>query len=303
MLDSDMAADLPALKANEQISNDAGVPRYRIIRSLGKGGVGRIYLAEELGSQANAEAGGEQVVLKVPLKWTYTYDVFQEARYLLPLAEQRAKYVARVRDVTYGYVKNVDQALPFLVMDAYVTSMAAHLQNVRRVDRAIALRWTRQIAIGMQATQLLHRDLKPENILLDAELNAFVSDFGLATPSNPYVRQKHGYPAETGLMGTAAYMSPEQIAEAGMIDHRSDIYALGLLLYEMFVGATAHPTKTASQSPDDYLEYLMEYEVRWIEVSDKSLAKIVQRATAKHRSKRYPDYWTLLQDLEEAMKG
>ena len=295
-------ADIPALKVNDQITAENGAAAYRIIRSLGKGGVGRVYLAEDLGGTGEAGAG-EQVVLKVPLQWDYTYDVVQEARYLLPLVEQQPKHVAMVKNVRYGFARNDPLAVPYLVMDAYVTSMAAHLQDVRSVDRGTALRWTRQIALGLQTTKLLHRDLKPENILLDAKLDAYVSDFGLAIPANPYTRKKNGYPAATGLMGTAAYMSPEQIAEAESIDHRSDIYALGLLLYEMMVGATAHPRKTASQSADDYLDHLLDYQVTWKDVPDKAIAQIVQRSTVKFRSDRYPDYWILLQDIEEAMKA
>lgn len=283
---------IPKFSPTDTITSDrTGQPCYRIIKLIGAGGVGRVYAAEIIET-------GEQVVLKIPKDWDFTYDVFQEARYLLGVP---AVHVAKVRDVDAGTGRNCDLEIPYLVMDSYVTSLAAHLQLVRSVDRMTALKWTRQIALGLHSSKLLHRDVKPENILFDADQNAWISDFGLALPSNPYVREKANI-IIVGLMGTAAYMSPEQIGQGETIDHRSDIYALGLLLFEMVHGEPAHPRKLPNESPDEYFDRLLDYRVDWQQIKDPVVGSIVRTCTENVRSQRYPDYWTLLADLEEAMK-
>lgn len=288
-----MPTPIPALQANDLISKDGTVrPAYKIAHHIGTGGVGRVYLAQVIDS-------GEWVVLKFPNRWDCAFDVFQESRYLVNMSWN---HVAKIRAVDFGRIPRCDFEVPYLVMDCYYSSLAVHLKEVGSVDAQTALTWTKQIALGLMASKLLHRDLKPENVLLDEKKIAWVSDFGLAIPSNPYTRQNSGIECN-GLMGTAIYMSPEQICEAQHIDHRSDIYAIGLLLFELITGLPAHPRKTVRQSLDDYYDQLLDYRVKFQDVKIPAVARIVQLCTEKQRAKRYADYWYLMEDLDAALRA
>ena len=161
-------------------------------------------------------------------------------------------------------------------------------------DRALAL--FRQIAEGLQAAHeagVVHRDLKPQNVLVDEEDNAYVADFGLSRSVDPGRTM-----TKTGsVLGTVAYMSPEQ-ARGETADHRSDIFSLGLILYEMLSGVL--PFRAAN--PVSQLMKRVQEDAPSIATSRAGLppwlVRIVSRCVAREVGDRYQTVADLLRDID-----
>jgi len=199
---------------------------YRVLRQLGRGGMGAVYLAEE-------EALGRNVAIKV-VSEGLSADAQGEARFLREartLATIEHPHVVRV----YSFGEN--EGVAFLVME-YVEgeTLTDTLARRGRLPLDEALRLTGQIVDALEAAwqrRIIHRDIKPSNILLDSRNQVRVADFGLAKPldavSDVQATQS-GY-----LLGTPHYLSPEQ-AQGEAVDFRSDVYALGIMLFQMLTG-------------------------------------------------------------------
>ncbi|HEY2435323.1 MAG TPA: serine/threonine-protein kinase [Vicinamibacterales bacterium] len=194
--------------------------RYRIVGRLGKGGMGEVYRADDLRL-------GQPVALKF-----LPEDVDRDPARLTQLHTE----VRMARQVSHANVCRVYdvgefEGHTFLSME-YVDGedLASLLRRIGRFPQDRAIELTRQICAGLAAAHergVVHRDLKPANIMLDGGGRIRITDFGLAGTSGEVLRA-----------GTPAYMAPEQLA-GGEVTPRSDIYALGLVLYEMFTGRRA----------------------------------------------------------------
>ncbi len=195
--------------------------RYRIVALLGRGGMGEVYRADDL-------TLGQQVALKFP----------PEAVASNPEAAERFRNEIRVaRQVSHPNVCRVYDAGEveghlFLSME-YVDGedLAALLRRIGRLPSDKAIDIARQLCAGLAAAHqkgVLHRDLKPGNVMLDGRGQALLTDFGLAGIAG----QIEGDEVRSG---TPAYMAPEQLA-GKEVTIRSDIYSLGLVLYEIFTG-------------------------------------------------------------------
>ncbi len=198
--------------------------RYRIVGLIGRGGMGEVYRAEDLKL-------GQQVALKF-LPDPLALDGAALARFHHEVSVARRvshPNVCRVFDI--GEVEGHH----FLSME-YIDGedLASLLRRIGRFPADKAVQIAREICAGLAAAhenQVLHRDIKPANIMIDGRGRAHITDFGLA------VRTGQG-PGEAIRAGTPAYMAPEQLAgkEATV---KSDVYALGLVLYEIFTGQRA----------------------------------------------------------------
>jgi serine/threonine-protein kinase len=198
--------------------------RYRLVAALGRGGMGEVYRADDL-------ALDQPVALKF-LPRPLADDPDRLARF--------RKEVALARRVSHPNVCRVYDLAevgrqPFLTME-YVDGedLTSLLRRIGRVpeDRATAI--ARELCLGLAAVheqQLVHRDLKPANVMLDGRGRVRLTDFGLAAAAADLG------PAESRA-GTPAYMAPEQLAGQG-VTARSDLFALGLVLYELFTGRQA----------------------------------------------------------------
>ncbi len=204
--------------------------RYRIIALLGRGGMGEVYRADDL-------TLGQAVAMKfLPEAATSDEGLLERFRNEVRTARKVSHpNVCRVYDV--GEV----EGQTFFTME-YVDGedLASLLRRIGRLPPDKAVEISRQLCAGLAAAHtkgVLHRDLKPANIMLDGRGQVVITDFGLAGLADnirgPEVRS-----------GTPAYMSPEQIAGTE-VTTRSDIYALGLVLYEVFTGKRAFAEKTA----------------------------------------------------------
>ena len=198
--------------------------RYRIVALLGRGGMGEVYRADDLEL-------GQSVALKF-LPESVSRNAAELARFRneVRVARQIAHpNVCRVYDIGEidGHV--------FLSME-YIDGedLASVLRRMGRPSSDKAIEIARQICLGLAAAHeagMLHRDLKPANVMIDGRGRARITDFGLAGLAEELAR-------EGRIAGTPGYMAPEQLKD-GRVSVRSDIYALGLILYEIFTGKRA----------------------------------------------------------------
>jgi len=205
------------------------VDRYRIIGLLGRGGMGEVYRADDLKL-------GQPVALKFLPHGLASDPVrrerfFAEVRITRQLAHPN---ICRVYDITEV------EGQHFLSME-YIDGedLASLLKRIGYLSNEKALDIARQLAAGLAAAHergVLHRDLKPANIMIDGHGRVRITDFGLAITDDEAT-------TEAQTLGTPAYMAPEQFAGKAATT-RSDIYALGLILYELYTGRRAFTSGT-----------------------------------------------------------
>jgi predicted Ser/Thr protein kinase len=204
--------------------------RYRIIALLGKGGMGEVYRADDL-------TLGQGVALKfLPDEAAHEAGLLERFRNEVRIARRVSHpNVCRVYDVG-----EVDGQTFFTMEYVDGEDLASLLRRIGRLPQDKALEIARQLCAGLAAAHakgVLHRDLKPANIMLDGRGQVVITDFGLAGVADDI----RGAEIRSG---TPAYMAPEQLA-GKEVSQRSDIYALGLVLYEVFTGKRAFAEKTA----------------------------------------------------------
>ncbi|WP_437594060.1 protein kinase domain-containing protein [Sorangium sp. So ce1000] len=202
--------------------------RFRLVRPLRQGGMGSVWLAQHIG-------------LDIPcaIKFMNAQGVSKEVRHRF---EREAKVAAQIRSphVVQILDHGVWQGTPYIAME-YLEGedLDTRIQRVGRLDPYDTMAITAQVSRALtkaHASGLVHRDLKPANIFLvrddDREI-AKVLDFGIAKDSTPQVTST----TKTGsLLGTPAYMSPEQAQGTKSIDHRSDLWSLAVVVFECLTG-------------------------------------------------------------------
>jgi serine/threonine-protein kinase len=204
--------------------------RFRIVSPLGRGGMGEVYRADDLKL-------GQTVALKF-LPDNLALDPSRLAQFH---NEVRVARTISHRNVCRTYDIGDTDGRPFLTME-YVDGedMASLLRRIGRFPQEKALEVARQICAGVAAAHergVLHRDLKPANVMIDGEGHVRITDFGLAAISGS---------VDNIRAGTPAYMAPEQLA-GREVTQRSDIYALGLLLFELFTGKRVFEASTLNE--------------------------------------------------------
>jgi hypothetical protein len=212
--------------------------RYRIVSPLGKGGMGEVYRAEDLRL-------GQTVALKfLPRSLAQTEEALERFKREVRLARQVSHpNVCRVFDI--GEISETGDAgknftHTFLTME-FVDGedLASLLRRIGRLPPDKAVEIARQLCAGLAAAHehgIVHRDLKPANIMLDGRGRARITDFGLAALAAEIK-------GDAARAGTPAYMSPEQFA-GQEVTPKSDLYSLGLVLYEVLTGK--HPFEASS---------------------------------------------------------
>ena len=201
----------------------------RIEALVGRGGMAAVYLATQLSLD-------RPVALKVLARHLARVGSFLERfeREATALAQLSHPNIVAILD------KGTEGDTCFFVME-YVQgeSLRQRLLRGGRLPFRQALRVFDQVAAGLEyahARNVLHRDIKPENILLTATGEAKLADFGIARITGVDAPQRQRLTLAQTRMGTAHYMAPEQMRDAAVADHRADIYALGVTLYEMLTG-------------------------------------------------------------------
>ena len=200
-------------------------PRFLIDELLGEGGMGRVYKATDRDL-------GRIIAIKVLLsELTSDAQVIQRFKHELLLASRIShKHILRIHDLSEA------DGVKFITM-AYVEGK--DLNQVLKTEHPLpldrCLKFARQLCEALAAAHaegVVHRDFKPHNVLVGKDDQLYVSDFGLATS---FETAKMGMTRSGAFVGTPKYMSPEQV-EGGTVDLRSDLYSLGLVIYEMATG-------------------------------------------------------------------
>ena len=274
------------------------IKHYQVEELLGQGGMGVVYRARDTRL-------GRPVALKV-LPPEFTRDQDRKGRFL-----QEARAAAAVTHPAIAQVYDVDEGPEglFIAMELVEGKTVKALIQGRELDLLGALEIATQVGGGLQKAHeagVVHRDIKPENIVVTPDGHAKILDFGLAKllePTAPQAPEGISHmetlaKTQAGfVLGTLRYMSPEQ-ARGQAVDHRSDIFSLGVVLYEMVTGQLPFSGTTAL----DTLHAIAFEETRPMTALrpnlPPSLQRVVTRCLRKRPQDRYPDAKELVGDLK-----
>jgi tRNA A-37 threonylcarbamoyl transferase component Bud32 len=263
--------------------------RYRLESKLGSGGMSTVYLARD----ATLE------------RWVAVKVMHREMSDQPDQIERFRREARAVAQLSHPNVVAVidageDGGHPYIVFE-YVDGETLK-QRIERVgplpvDEATA--YAIEIGRGLSAAharRLVHRDVKPQNVLIDSEGRAKVTDFGIARSL-----EADGLTQTGRVLGTTDYVSPEQAMGRG-VDARTDIYSLGVVLYETLTGEVPFTAETVVGVAMKHVnEPIPDVQSKRPEVSS-ALAAVVERATAKDPKQRYPDMASCLAELEGALE-
>lgn len=265
--------------------------KYRIETKLGEGGMGVVYRATQLSLRRSVAIKFLREDLSMQRSSVERFH--REARIAGSLGHEN---LTSVLDVDTD-----DRGIPFIVMEFLDgETLERRLRRERRLSPRAAVAIVLQAAQGLRvvhAAGVVHRDLKPSNLFLcprDAGPLVKIVDFGVAKSNEP---GDETLTHAGAIVGTAAYMSPEQARGARDVDVRTDIHALGAILYECLTGERAYPGKShnevifriASGAPTPLLDL-----APWV---DAALGDEVDRALSRERADRHPDMEDFLRAL------
>ena len=303
MLSSDGAA-VGFLESTSAILDGALLPRigtrighYALKRVIASGGMGTVF-------EAVQDQPRRTVALKTLRFGLTSPERLQRFRFEAEvLGQLRHPSIAQVFEA--GTHEEAGEHLPFIAME-----LVPGARDILSYAREKALELRERLALFLEVCEavqhghqkgVIHRDLKPSNILVDAEGRAKVIDFGVAratASASPF----GAVATQTGqLVGTMAYMAPEQLAgSAGAVDVRSDVYALGILLFELIEGRPPH--ELASKSPLAALRTIQEEAPRLSPDTPRELGWIAAKALAKEPERRYGSVSELSEDLRRYLR-
>ncbi len=272
------------------------VGRYKILRPLGRGGMGEVYLAED-----------ERLERQVALK--FVTGAFTDDRRAREQLTREARAAAQLEHPNICAIHGIEETAGhnFIVMQYVEGETLASVLRAGPLTTARAFDIAEQIAYGLAAASargVVHRDIKPQNVIITAGGQAKVLDFGLARFVHTAQTTAPGVAAAAGagetlhaglVVGTVAYMSPEQ-ARGEDLDPRTDIFSLGVILYELFAGA--HPFR---RDGDEATLAAVEREepppFSGPPPVSEGLNRLVGKCVAKERAERYRSADELLTDL------
>jgi serine/threonine-protein kinase len=244
--------------------------RYRIVAVLGKGGMGEVYRADDL-------------LLEQPVALKFLPEAAGRDEAALERFRNEIRVARRVSHPNVCRVYDVGEVdgLTFLSME-YVDGedLASLLRRIGRLVGDKALEIARQLCAALAAAHregVLHRDLKPANIMLDGRGRVVVTDFGLAS----LAERVEGMEARNG---TPAYMAPEQLA-GQEVTALSDVYSLGLVLYEIFTGKRAFAAETLADLVKQRSQEPVSTPSTWVRDLDPSVERIILRCLEADPSK------------------
>lgn len=271
--------------------------RYAVLSLIGKGGMGEVYLAQD-------KSLNRKVALKIlSAKFADDYD-------LLRRFEREAETASSLNhpNILTVYEFGKEDGLHFITTEFVEGETLREKLKRERLSLTEMLNIAEQAASALAAAHsagVIHRDVKPENIMLRADSLVKVLDFGLAkfiekTEENdpdaitqPYVHTQPGT-----VMGTVFYMSPEQ-ARGRQIDERSDIWSIGVILYEMTTGQLPFQDETASDVIASILKSDPAPITHYVKDAPGELSRIIMKALRKDSSKRYQKMSELLGEIKD----
>jgi serine/threonine protein kinase/tetratricopeptide (TPR) repeat protein len=263
---------------------------YEITEQIGKGGMATVYRAYQ-------PSMDRHVALKV-IRTSVLEDSVGRDRF-----QREAKLVARLEHPHLLPVYDFDGANdpPYIVMRFLEGGTLKQVMDADPLPEEEMLFMLRQVATALDYAHrqgIVHRDLKPSNIMIDKEGNAFVADFGIARVSD----MPRDLTGTGNVIGTPGYMAPEQAQGTIELDGRADIYALGIIAFELLAGEGPYER-------DNALEELMAHlndpvpDVRDFEPElPEPITPILQKAIAKDRDQRHDTAGELVEEIGEALK-
>lgn len=267
---------------------------YQIQAKLGEGGMGEVYLALDTKL-------GRKVALKIlPAELASNQDRMRRFT-------QEAKAAAALNHPNIAHIYEIGEhdGISFIAMEYVDGYTLRQLVHDRQTDLAKLLRWLQHVAEGLakaHAAGIVHRDLKPDNVMVTREAHAKILDFGLAKLIEPQslsgqrpsdfsevataLMQHHSTPG--AVLGTVGYMSPEQAqGKIDEIDHRSDIFSFGCILYEAVTRRKAFEGKDTIDSLNKIIREQPEAIATLAPAAPADLQRIVRRCLAKDPEERY----------------
>jgi serine/threonine-protein kinase len=263
--------------------------RYRIQRKLGAGGMADVYLAED-------QELGRRVAIKILNGRHANDDQFIER------FRREAKNAAALNhpNIVSIYDRGEAEDTYYIAME-YLDGRTLKELIVSRgaAPMNVAIEYARQILSALRFAHrhgIVHRDIKPHNVLVDGEGRVKVTDFGIARAGTSQM-------TETGsIVGTAQYLSPEQ-AKGGEVDPRSDLYSLGVVLYELLTGKTPFDGETPVEIAMKHLSTAPKPPSKLRPDIPRELDMVVLRALAKNPDERYQSADEMEADLERVARG
>ena len=262
---------------------------FRVLRRLGAGGMAEVFLAEQVSLKRPVALKILKPELLVESDDTHLKRFAQEAT---AAANLNHPHIVQVHAI------GEHEGLHYIAQE-YVPGLTLRqwLRKSGPPEPLRAIRLLRQVARALQAADdagIVHRDIKPENILLSKKLDAKVADFGLAQLSQTDERVQL---TQVGItMGTPLYMSPEQVA-GKPLDHRSDIYSLGVTAYQLLTGSPPFQGETALSVAVQHLNVAPEPLRRMRPDLPVALCELIERMMEKRPEARYQHASEIVEDL------
>jgi tRNA A-37 threonylcarbamoyl transferase component Bud32 len=266
-------------------------PKYEVLAEIGRGGMGIVYKVRHTALDTvyalkilpSHLADDEALVARF----------HREARVMAQLHHPnivRVIDVDKAGDLHYFVMEYVDgRSLSKIIATEGASGLGGVVDVAIQVGRGLAYAHGRRPAV-------IHRDIKPANILMESESGrAVVTDFGLAklAGGSDSIRTESGQ-----FIGTLRYCAPEQMQGSREVDARVDVYALGMVIYEMYAGRSAYVDFERPQMVAGLLQNAVEHPFTFTPDTPEAFQALVRRATAKDRARRYSTVADLLLDLE-----
>lgn len=282
------------------VNAPSNIGQYRILRKIGAGGMGTVYLGEHL--LLGRQAAIKTLLPSLAVHQEIVERFFNEARATSGITDPG---VVQVFD--FGY--HVD-GTAYIVMELLEgEALSARLDRLGGLPFADALRIARQVASSLGTAHscgVVHRDLKPENVFLihDAEAECGertkILDFGICKvdDANDHVHTQTGT-----TLGTPAYMSPEQCRGAGDIDHRSDIYSLGCVLFHMLTGRAPFELEGSGEYIVAHLQEQPPAPSSLVPALPQAVDDLIAKCLAKAPDDRFASMGELIVAIEDVLSA
>ena len=271
------------------------IARYRIVDVLGHGGMGEVYLAHD-------PSLNRKVALKL-LPATITDNRVRVLRF-----QQEARAASAIAHPNVAHIYEIGEAngLHYITMEYVKGATVRELLKTKALDEAKALEISKQVCSALAAAHkagVIHRDIKPENIVVTDDGHVKVLDFGLAKLIEGVRDEPEFHGTSTLntqpelLMGTSQYMSPEQIRRQS-VDHRTDLWSLGVVLFEMVL----HRRPFAGETTSEVIVAILEREPAssvTSELLSPEIASVLLKSLKKDPNTRYQSAEELLHDLRQ----
>ena len=272
----------------EQVGSAGLIGRYRLQSILGEGGFGRVFLAYD-------EQLHRRVAIKVPRARAFASPRHVES---FLYEAQLAAGLNHPGIVTVHDIGRRDDGTVYVVLEYIEGQSLGALLRVRRLGRTEIARLLIRVAEAVNYAHkqgLIHRDLKSDNILLDGDGTPHVADFGLA------IREEHLARVPDQVAGTPAYMAPEQVrGEAHRLDGRTDLWALGVIFYQMLTGCKPF---VGTNSRHALLFSILNDDPKPPRQIDETIPRELERICLKCLAKRMTDRYATVGDLGEDLKA